>query len=96
MIKRIVKMSFRPEETEAFKNIYRENWQYIKGFEGCSHVELLQSAAEPNIFFTYSHWQSESHLEAYRRSELFGRVWTATKALFNDRPQAWTVNEIRF
>src|SRR5687767_4112065 len=96
MIKRIVKMSFIPEKTEEFKKIYAENWQFIKGFEGCKHVELLQGELHPNIFFTYSHWISEEHLNNYRDSALFQKVWSATKQLFNDKPQAWTVKEISF
>ena len=87
-------MSFKPEKIEDFKSIFKTNWQHIKGFEGCSHVELLQDENNPSIFFTYSLWQSENHLNAYRDSELFGRVWGATKILFNDKPQAWSVREI--
>lgn len=94
MIKRIVKMSFKPENIEDFKHIFKTNWQKIKGFEGCSHVELLQDEHAPNIFFTYSLWESETHLNNYRHSELFEKVWGATKILFNDKPQAWTVKEV--
>lgn len=94
MIKRIVKMSFKPENIEDFKHIFKTNWQKIKGFEGCSHVELLQDEHNPTIFFTYSLWQSENHLNAYRHSELFEKVWGATKMLFNDKPQAWSVREV--
>jgi quinol monooxygenase YgiN len=96
MIKRLVKMSFREDKIEDFKKIFETNWTHIKGFEGCSHVELLQDANHPHIFFTYSLWQDETYLEKYRQSELFGRVWAATKILFNDKPQAWTVNVIDF
>lgn len=96
MIKRIVKLSFRPEKVEEFTAIFRNNWKSIKGFEGCSHVELLQDQVSPNIFFTYSLWQSQQHLDAYRDSELFARVWGSTKLLFNDKPQAWSVKELKF
>ncbi len=94
MIKRIVKMSFVPEKIDDFKTIFKTNWQYIKSFEGCSHVELLQDENNRNIFFTYSLWHSEAHLNAYRNSELFANVWSATKVLFNDKPQAWTVRVV--
>ena len=96
MIKRIVKMSFDPQKTEAFKEIFRKNSQQIRGVEGCSHVELLQDQFHPNIFFTFSLWQSEEHLNRYRDSALFEGVWSATKKLFNDKPAAWTVKEISF
>ena len=96
MIKRIVKMSFRPEEVERFKSIFQENWQFIKSFDGCSHVELLQDENNPSVFFTYSLWESEVHVNNYRNSDLFNKVWSATKVLFNDKPQAWTVKELIF
>ena len=96
MIKRIVKMSFHPDKVEEFKKIFESNWQLIKGFEGCSHVELLQDEHQPSVFFTYSLWQSEEHVNRYRNSDLFAKVWGATKLLFNARPEAWSVREIRF
>jgi quinol monooxygenase YgiN len=96
MIKRIVKMSFHQEKTKEFMEIFAANWTLIKGFEGCSHVELLQDENNPSVFFTYSLWQSEVHLNHYRNSELFKRVWTATRALFNEKAQAWSVRELKF
>ena len=89
-------MSFNPEKVDEFKKIYEQNWTRIKSFEGCKHVELLQSESTPTTFFTFSIWVSEAHLNNYRHSELFEKVWSATKVLFNDKPQAWTLNEIQF
>ena len=89
-------MSFDPSRVNEFMEVYRQNWTRIKGFEGCSHVELLQGEAQKNVFFTYSIWQSEDHLERYRSSDLFQTIWSSTKILFNDKPLAWTVKEIGF
>ena len=96
MIKRIVKLSFKPDKVEDFKTIFENNWQKIKGFEGCEDVELLQDENNEQIFFTYSLWQSEKHLNTYRNSELFNTVWGATKILFNAAPEAWTVKKLLF
>ncbi len=96
MIKRIVKMSFDPNKVNDFLSVYRANWNLIRGFEGCHHVELLQAEDSPNVFFTYSMWDSEAHLNKYRDSELFNSVWSRVKILFNDKPQAWTVKEVTF
>ena len=96
MIKRIVKMSFELEEVEKFKAIYELNWHKIKGFEGCLHVELLQDRSSPSIFFTYSNWESENHLNIYRDSIVFKTVWASTKVLFNQKPEAWTLNVLEF
>ncbi len=89
-------MSFDPQKVVDFLAVYEANWHLIRGFEGCSHVELLRAEQESNIFFTYSIWESEENLENYRKSELFAQVWGKTKLLFNDKPQAWTVKEIIF
>jgi len=96
MIKRIVKMSFKPDNISDFVEVFKANWTHIKGFEGCEHVELLQDELQPNVFFTYSLWRSEEHLNKYRDSEFFNKVWSKTKVLFNDKPQAWTVKELKF
>lgn len=96
MIKRLVKMQFQPEKIEDFKAIFATNWVHIKGFEGCAHVELLQDTKDPSLFFTYSLWQHESDLENYRQSELFARVWNATKVLFSAKPEAWTIQLVSF
>ncbi len=96
MIKRIVKMSFKPENISDFIEVFKTNWNKIKNQEGCEHVELLQDELNPNIFFTYSLWQSEEHLNKYRDSELFKIVWSKTKILFNDKPEAWSLKQLEF
>ena len=93
MIKRIVKMNFKAENINEFKNIFKNSRDLIMGFEGCSHVELLQDLKDPCIFFTYSLWSDEAHLNAYRDSALFAQVWAETKSLFNEKAQAWSLIE---
>ncbi len=94
MIKRIVKLTFREEEIATFLKIFDESKQLIKSFEGCKHLELLQSIQQPNVFFTYSFWESEAALNTYRHSELFQKTWSRTKVLFKEKPEAWSVNSI--
>lgn len=94
MIKRIVKLEFEPSNIDAFKAIFLTNKDKIKNFEGCHDVNLLQDIHQANVFFTYSHWESQTHLDNYRNSALFAGVWKKTKALFNNKPFAWSVQEI--
>lgn len=94
MLKRIVKMTFDPDETENFLSIFEENKHKIKGFEGCEHLELLQDINQKNIFFTYSYWKDEAALEKYRNSDLFLGVWSNTKMLFSEKASAWSVVEV--
>jgi heme oxygenase (mycobilin-producing) len=94
MIIRIVKMTFREEEVESFKQLFAERKSLIRNFKGCTHLELWQDKASPNIFFTYSWWDSEEYLNAYRNSHFFDDTWNLTKQKFAAKPEAWTVEQI--
>jgi len=94
MFVRIVKMSFQEDKIDAFLNNFEEVKQHIRNFPGNRFLELYRDRNHPNIFFTYSYWEREEDLENYRQSELFGEVWSFTKKLFNDKPQAWSVNKL--
>jgi len=93
MFVRIVKMSFNPHKIDLFLANFEENKKKIRATKGCELLVLYRDKNETNIFFTYSYWQSEQDLENYRKSELFENVWAKTKALFNDKPEAWSVDE---
>ena len=94
MIKRIVKMEFKPENVSAFVNIFKTNKDIITTFDGCHSVELLRDINTQNIFFTYSIWDSESSLNKYRESNTFKDIWSKTKPLFSSKAKAWSVEEI--
>ncbi len=94
MFTRIVKMTFREEEVQTFLANFERNKNRIRDFDGCLHLKLLQDKTNHNIFFTYSIWESTAHLEAYRHSELFKSVWSKTKPLFADKPQAWSADVV--
>ena len=87
-ISRIVKMSFQEEKVEDFLKLFEEKKSFIKNFEGCTHLQLLADKKQKNIIFTYSCWNSDEALEAYRSSDLFAETWASTKVLFSDKPSA--------
>lgn len=91
MIRRIVKMTFKEGNEDKFLEIFKNSGHLIRAFDGCHGVDLLRATQSPNIFFTYSHWESEDHLNTYRHSELFQTTWASTKALFADKAEAWSV-----
>lgn len=93
MLIRIVKLTFKEENISSFEALFEETKDTIRNFEGCMFLELYQDIKHPNIFFTYSKWEKEVHLEAYRRSEFFKSVWARTKLLFKDKPEAWSVTQ---
>ena len=91
MLTRLVRMTFRPEETDAFLELWQINRRAIGTFPGCQQVQLLQDATNPAVFYTLSYWNGPDDLEAYRHSPLFARVWKATRALFAERAQTFSM-----
>ena len=51
-------------------------------------VQIKQLEEKRDVILT------ENDLENYRKSALFDKVWTFTKKLFNDKPEAWSVDKL--
>ncbi|MDG1849789.1 MAG: antibiotic biosynthesis monooxygenase [Flavobacteriales bacterium] len=94
MIIRIVKLNFHEEQILTFKSIFEENKQTILAQKGCLRLELLQDLNDENTFFTYSWWDCEENLNAYRNSDWFKNIWNKTKLLFKEKPKAWSTKII--
>ena len=94
MFIRIVKLSFHQKNIPAFLENFELMKEKIRNAEGNRFLELYQDKNNKCIFFTYSYWETEADLENYRNSELFYDVWNFTKKLFNDKPEAWSVDKL--
>ena len=94
MITRIVKMTLNPDKVKAFEQHFDQYQSHIRNFPGNQFLKLYQDIHNPHVFFTYSYWEKEADLENYRNSELFYDVWQFTKKLFNDKPEAWSVDKL--
>ncbi|GAB5540012.1 MAG: antibiotic biosynthesis monooxygenase [Salibacteraceae bacterium] len=91
---RIVKMKFKTENIEAFRSIFFKSKPRIEEMSGCNHVELIQDIHDPTIMMTYSIWDNEGSLNLYRNTEFFRQTWQKTKALFDAKPEAWSLETI--
>ena len=91
MLIRIVKLTIREENISRFELMFNQSKKTIRNFHGCKHLELYHSVDDPGIFFTYSYWDSEADLEAYRQSDFFKNVWSKTRLLFEQKPEAWSL-----
>lgn len=94
MIIRIVKMTFEIGNETEFLKVFDEVKDKISSFPGCEKLELFNDVNCPQIFFTYSVWDSEKSLEKYRFSELFKSTWAKTKVLFSEKAEAWSVKKV--
>lgn len=94
MIVRIVKMEFQEDKVADFIQLFEERKERIRHFEGCRHLELWRQAGKEHVYFTYSHWNSESDLDHYRFSSFFKETWQLTKALFSAKAEAWSVEQV--
>lgn len=92
--KRLVKLTFKEDKIDDFLAIFAESNSRIRNFPGCLHLELWHSKEPSNVLFTFSLWESEEALHAYRHSALFEGVWAKTKVLFDGKPEAWSVDEV--
>lgn len=90
MLIRVVRMTFQEDKVEDFLKVFNESKKKIRNFPGCNHLELLKDYHKPNIFSTYSIWEDDKALNNYRHSDLFAGVWKDTKALFADKPIAFS------
>lgn len=87
-------MTFRPEYLDELDRILKEFTPSIRAFPGCHHLEILRDIHEPHLAASYSLWDNEDALNAYRKSELFGKVWPKLKAGFSDKPVAHSYERI--
>lgn len=94
MFVRIVKMSFHEENIPKFLENFDLMKEKIRNAPGNRLLELYRDKHNPSLFFTYSYWETEKDLENYRNSALFYEVWQFTKKLFNDKPEAWSVDKL--
>ncbi|MFN8164792.1 MAG: antibiotic biosynthesis monooxygenase family protein [Bacteroidia bacterium] len=94
MIIRIVKMTFLPEKTGEFEEIFRSSGPKIREFPGCHGVELLKDLNNPSIYMTFSTWDEAESLEKYRQSRLFKDTWQKTKVLFSAPAEAWSLDKL--
>lgn len=94
MIIRIVKLTFREEEIQNFLTLFEQVKERIRTSEGCYDLALWRDINNPHIFFTYSIWDKEEHLNKYRDSELFADTWSSTKVKFAAKPEAWSVEQL--
>ena len=94
MLIRIVRMTFRPDEIDAFMAIFVQSHEKIRAFPGCHHLNLLRDLDNPAVRLTYSLWESPDALEAYRKSALFQTTWAATKVLFAEKAVAFSAEKV--
>ncbi|MFP5436854.1 MAG: putative quinol monooxygenase [Bacteroidia bacterium] len=94
MFVRIVKMTFREDKVSDFLQNFNSVKEDIRNVNGCRLLELYRDKDKPEVFFTYSYWEREQHLEDYRQSDLFKGVWAITKPLFAEKAEAWSVDKL--
>ena len=87
-------MKFKEESIESFKKIFLSVKGKIESQPGCYSVELLIDLDDPKTLFTYSIWEDQASLDAYRNSPLFASVWPITKAMFSEKPKAWSLDYV--
>lgn len=96
MITRLVETGIRPEMVDAFIDLYMHARPTILAQPGCPRVELVPAIDQPTLFATWSVWDHESALDAYRTGAFFRDFWPGVRVLFRNPPhvQPWTPVEL--
>jgi quinol monooxygenase YgiN len=94
MLTRIVKMKFQPDRTKDFLELYDHAAPKIRNRPGCRLLELYRDRTDPDIYITFSVWESETSLEEYRSSDLFKDIWPRTRALFAEKPEVRSLDKV--
>ena len=94
MFVRIVKLTFKEDKVEDFTTYFNQIKSIVRNQPGCSFLELYQDKDQSNVFFTYSYWDKQESLDAYRYSETFSQIWPYVKQMFGERAQAWSVDKL--
>ncbi len=81
-------MTFIPEKVEDFLKVFNESKDYIRSYPGCIQMQLLKDIQQNNIYYTYSHWETEEALNHYRNSSRFRDIWMNTKVNFQAKAEA--------
>ncbi len=90
MIIRIVELEINLEEMESAELLLIEVAPKVRGMAGCSYLEIIQDVHKLSRVTTYSHWDSEEDLNAYRDSEVFLTFWNSIKPMFQSKARAWS------
>ncbi|MRT92865.1 putative quinol monooxygenase [Ancylomarina sp. 16SWW S1-10-2] len=91
MIVRFVKLKLQSQHIADFKKFTEGEKKDIIAFDGCSFLEILQDINNKNLFFSYSHWESEEALNRYRDSAFFKGNWKQVKQWFAAKAEAWSL-----
>lgn len=94
MLVRIVRMTFQEQHLQDFVGLFQESRASIEAMPGCYKVELMQDWDQANVYITHSHWKDQEALDHYRHSETFKDIWARTKAMFADKPQAFSMKRV--
>lgn len=95
MLVRIVKLHFQEDNVGDFLAFFETVKDKVNHFPGCKGMQLLRDVSDGNTFITYSHWESEEALNAYRYSDTFKLVWPTIKKWFEFSAEAWSL-EVEF
>jgi heme-degrading monooxygenase HmoA len=87
-------MHFQPERCGEFETLFKQRQAAIQSFEGCRQVVLWNDIHQPEVYYTYSQWESEEHLNAYRFSPFFKETWELTRAMFSQKAEARSMRQI--
>jgi quinol monooxygenase YgiN len=86
-IVRLIFVKVVPEEVKSAEQIWKEHCAPLMIQQpGCLSEKLLRSLDDPGEFISYSEWNDQQSIDAYRQSEAHEEIKTHARRLHGDRP----------
>lgn len=93
MLYRVVHMVFQEDKIKDFIHEFYKKQALIEANEGCHKVYLMEDTRNKNAMATWSLWETEEHLNAYRNSEMFAETWKTVKPMFSEKAKAYSLTK---
>lgn len=90
MVIRLVELSIQKDKLPIAKKLLDDVAPKVRNSPGCTHLRILMDLHKTAHITTYSHWNSEADLNAYRKSDVFKNFWAQIKPLFAVSAKAWS------
>lgn len=89
---RIVKLVFDDKSLSSALELIACASSVVRDTKGCVYMQAHRVNNDPYTVFTYSLWEADEYLEAYRNTDYFKAFWKKLKPLFAERAEAWSLD----
>jgi heme-degrading monooxygenase HmoA len=90
-IARVIIIKAPEEKFKEAEQIWKEDCApLMRRQKGCRAEKFMRSLDHPDLYISYSEWDSQEDIDNYRNSEDHKKIRTESRALQGSRAVVWT------